>query len=156
MVPIGLLGCFASRVFASLAWIKAQAALSAALLFIKVANDRVTGEGGANMCLQRGQAEAETHDMNSPRGSVTQSRGRATDCTLLWLFHLLQLRSAPGSRRPLQHEGEPASGRVSTFALLVTSPHLGGSVLLKHTRKLCFALQRLPEQPDTMAESKRQ
>lgn len=40
--PVGL---FASRKFASLAWIKVKVAPSAALLFIKVANDRVpTGE----------------------------------------------------------------------------------------------------------------
>lgn len=81
MVPIGLLGLFASRVLASLARIKVQAALSAALLFIKVANDRVPKREERKTCSQRGQVKAETHDMSSHgKGDTKQAEQQTAGC----------------------------------------------------------------------------
>lgn len=58
--------------FASLAWIKVQAALSVALLFIKVANDGVP-EREESICV-RNEAKQKRHDMNSHGKCDTKQR----------------------------------------------------------------------------------
>lgn len=53
-------GLFASRVFASLTWIKVEVALSAAIPFIKVANDRVPKREGLICVAMRPSKRRDT------------------------------------------------------------------------------------------------